>query len=320
MQVIRIWFQHARERKKKSQPHLAPTRGRGRGRGRGRAVLVRSPVEQRDMIFDHDDDSDLIVANRTRIRNEPDMQDFSSNSLSEFLTEFQKVFLENYYLDSTRLPGPEDLDYLTQHINASREAIHRWFQARHDSEDFEDFDRPASNPMSSPPPFSNTGKRTANPFIIWMGEERRRLGGGEVKELSLRWRSMGEEERWEEGERARRSREQREEEGTASAPAPGYKDYHCPTCGVGFSTKGNMWKHIRTYHEREGSSSPSKRQGMEEEPVTFESFRKYFDSEAVGQDPQDLYPQPAGPGGGRGHSKTKFSEHQRGQLLAGFHR
>merc|ERR1712059_77342 len=153
---------------------------------------------------------------------------------------------------------------------------------------------------------------------------------------------MSEEERNGEFERARRIREAREEEEeregailpieTTPTEAP-KKKFQCPTCGTGFGTKGNMFKHIRTFHsgeKRTEINSSTRREGMEEEPVTFETFKKYFDTEAVERDPQNFFsqpelsspspPSPVSVYSGRQGAKTRFTPHQRDVLLTSFHR
>ena len=249
------------------------------------------------------------------------------------LTEFQKVFLADFYENTKRAPRPEDLDYLTDHLNASRETIMTWFRMKlAEASEIVETDKwrkevPDNDGRHafSPPLYPNhfvKPKKPANPFIVWLGEERRRHGGGEVKLLSEKWRNMGEDQRKEEAERARISKEERE---LVQAPMPqpqGRKDFHCPSCGVGFSTKGNMCKHIRTFHEEQDEEVTSRRE-LEEEPVTFESFKKYFDREAVERDPQDFFcpkPTPGPSSSGKGSTKTRFTPHQRTVLSDNFHR
>ena len=209
---------------------------------------MRPPIP--DQLFDPNDESDLIVASRSRIILDP-----PSHSA---LTEFQRVFLEDFYSSNRKLPGPMEMDYLTDHLNASRKTIGEWFRERH------------------------TDPREGASY-----------------------------------------RSQESERSPFSPPAahqiPGYKAYTCPTCGSGFSTKGNMHKHIRMYHEGP-SSSESRRPGFDDEPVTFESFKKYFDTEAVERDPQDYFSPPAPTLPAKGASKTKFTPEQRTELLAEFKR
>ena len=110
---------------------------------------------------------------------------------------------------------------------------------------------------------------------------------------------MGEEERKEEAEKARQAKEDRDsghQQGNVAAaavtrrPSLQNKGWHCPTCGTGFTTKGNMFKHIRTFHEAQGQNENTlPRASLEEEPVTFETFKKYFDRDAVERDPQDFF-------------------------------
>ena len=144
---------------------------------------------------------------------------------------------------------------------------------------------------------------------------------------------MDEDERKEEAEKARQAKEDRESgqqheqrqqqpENAASRPIVQNKGWHCPTCGTGFTTKGNMFKHIRTFHEAHNEQKPAVVRGnLEEEPVTFETFKKYFDRDAVERDPQDFFqPSISSSGGGKGNTKTRFTAHQRVVLLENFHK
>ena len=142
---------------------------------------------------------------------------------------------------------------------------------------------------------------------------------------------MDEDERKEEAEKARQAKEDRESgqqnqqqpENAASRPSVQNKGWHCPTCGTGFTTKGNMFKHIRTFHEAHNEQKPAVPRGnLEEEPVTFETFKKYFDRDAVERDPQDFF-QPStvsATGSTKGNTKTRFTAHQRVVLLQNFHK
>ena len=142
---------------------------------------------------------------------------------------------------------------------------------------------------------------------------------------------MGEDERKEEAEKARQAKEDRDsghQQGNMAAsvsrrPSLQNKGWHCPTCGTGFTTKGNMFKHIRTFHESQGHNDHTlPRSSLEEEPVTFETFKKYFDRDAVERDPQDFF-QPStvsATGSTKGNTKTRFTAHQRVVLLQNFHK
>ena len=166
------------------------------GRGRiGRPPLSwRPPREEREDFFDPDDDSDLIVASRSRM---PGSSKLVPNSV---LTEFQKVFLADFYSTSGQQPSPEDLNYLTDHLNASREIILAWFRAKQVDEVVSRVEPGSANNYGRhafSPPMANMEtsqmakpKKPANAFIVWLGEERRRLGGGDVKELSNRLESI----------------------------------------------------------------------------------------------------------------------------------
>ena len=139
---------------------------------------------------------------------------------------------------------------------------------------------------------------------------------------------MGEDERKEESEKARKAKEDRESGqmqtnlAITSRPSLQNKGWHCPTCGTGFTTKGNMFKHIRTFHEAPGQNEQTlPRASLEEEPVTFETFKKYFDRDAVERDPQDFFPPSnSSTGAGKGNTKTRFTSHQRVVLLENFHK
>ena len=142
---------------------------------------------------------------------------------------------------------------------------------------------------------------------------------------------MDEDERKEEAEKARQAKEDRESgqqqqqpENATSRPSVQNKGWHCPTCGTGFTTKGNMFKHIRTFHEAQGQNEHTlalPRASLEEEPVTFETFKKYFDRDAVERDPQDFFQSSTSPAGSsKGNTKTRFTAHQRVVLLENFHK
>ena len=139
---------------------------------------------------------------------------------------------------------------------------------------------------------------------------------------------MGEDERKEEAEKARKAKEDREAGqmqanlAITSRPSLQNKGWHCPTCGTGFTTKGNMFKHIRTFHEAQVQNEQTlPRASLEEEPVTFETFKKYFDRDAVERDPQDFFPpSTSSTGASKGNTKTRFTAHQRVVLLENFHK
>ena len=144
---------------------------------------------------------------------------------------------------------------------------------------------------------------------------------------------MGEDERKEEAEKARQAKEdrdsgqqQQQQQGNMATRRPSLqnKGWHCPTCGTGFTTKGNMFKHIRTFHEAQGQNENTlalPRASLEEEPVTFETFKKYFDRDAVERDPQDFFqPSTSAAGASKGNTKTRFTAHQRVVLLENFHK
>jgi len=63
------------------------------------------------------------------------------------------------------------------------------------------------------------------------------------------------------------------------------------------------------------------RASLEEEPVTFETFKKYFDRDAVERDPQDFFQSStSAAGSSKGNTKTRFTAHQRVVLLENFHK
>jgi len=147
-------------------------------------------------------------------------------------------------------------------------------------------------------------------------------------------------------------------------PEGDMKVMKCDDCRSEFQTRSELSRHLYQHHqemnniaEPTSASVPSSRrsQFIEEEPVTFEAFRKYFDTEdADSQDPQDFYDTsytsyttyPSYPTSDRttyqsekfsysqdsngyeepkkekreGGTKTRFTEYQRGILMASFHK
>ena len=164
--VIRIWFQHARERKKKNLPILptisssktslssswsgrggrggGPAAVRGKptstGRPRGRPPKVK-PLELDDGYFGMDDDDS--ISNDAAARKPVFAAAGKTSSLGHQktttgepplvvatkLTEFQKLFLEDFYAETTQ-PDSDALDYLGDRINTSRANIIKWFANR----------------------------------------------------------------------------------------------------------------------------------------------------------------------------------------------
>ena len=141
--VIRIWFQHARERKKKNLPILPSSRGRGRGRGssrglfpsdrpRGRPRLGRPPKIRESSgfedFYDLEDDSVSEDMSRKSIEDVKASLNVPTSNAKVF-TEFQKVFLGDFYAD-IKNPDSDDLDYICEHVNATRLQIIKWFENR----------------------------------------------------------------------------------------------------------------------------------------------------------------------------------------------
>ena len=144
--VIRIWFQHARERKKKNLPILPSFRGRGRGRGsirgsftsfiRGRPTKYpREAIDFNNIDYDFGEDSTSSDATKQSDGSQGPLFQGSTTPINftgnEF-TQFQKAFLEDFYAD-IRNPDGDDLDYLCEHINVSRAHILEWFEERNRS-------------------------------------------------------------------------------------------------------------------------------------------------------------------------------------------
>jgi len=125
----------------------------------------------------------------------------------------------------------------------------------------------------------------------------------------------------------------------------------CDDCRAEFQTRSELSRHLYMHHQEMNSvaeptstSAPSAKRSqiIEEEPVTFEAFRKYFDTEDVERDPQDYfdtsYTYPTEPVTSssdkvnqsydydgfeepkKAHSKTRFTEQQRTILMDSFHK
>jgi hypothetical protein len=123
-------------------------------------------------------------------------------------------------------------------------------------------------------------KRPLNPFMVWLQEERKKLAGslstspketGQlVRELAGVWRNLSDEDKMPYIEEARRLKEIHQQEhpdyryqplrklyGLGDHQAPSaqlskrsllVKNYVCKRCQVGFTTKGNLFKHLRNFH------------------------------------------------------------------------
>jgi hypothetical protein len=124
-------------------------------------------------------------------------------------------------------------------------------------------------------------KRPLNPFMVWLQEERKKLQAGRlgrspravgqlIRELAAVWRNLPEEDKMPYIEEARRLKEIHQREhpfyryqptrklyGLDDYQAPTtqfskrgllVKDYVCKRCHVGFTTKGNLFKHLRNFH------------------------------------------------------------------------
>ena len=140
--VLRIWFQHARERKKKNLPILPSSRGRGRGKGSIRGGFThfmqsrgRPPKYPREQVDDMDYDfgeDDSMSSEATKQSDAPEAswaQPGSTplTSKENAFTPFQKAFLDDFYAN-IKSPDGDDLDYLCEHINVSRTRISDWFE------------------------------------------------------------------------------------------------------------------------------------------------------------------------------------------------
>ena len=135
--VIRIWFQHARERKKKNLPILPSSRGRGRGKGSIRGGFThfmqsrgRPPKYPREQVDDPDYDfgeDDSMSSEATKQSDAPQPGSTTLTSKENVFTPFQKAFLDDFYAN-IKSPDGDDLDYLCEHINVSRTRISDWFE------------------------------------------------------------------------------------------------------------------------------------------------------------------------------------------------
>lgn len=146
--VLRIWFQHARERKKKNLP-ITSARARGKGRGRGRGRPPKPTFEYEKFDLDSDDeglfnlDGDLeddiparpiVYASKSRGSGKANL----SGAAFKW-TEFQKVYLQDFYSEIQE-PDADDMDYLCEHVNAPRQNISEWFETRNKERDYENRD------------------------------------------------------------------------------------------------------------------------------------------------------------------------------------
>lgn len=148
--VLRIWFQHARERKKKNLPITSSARGKIRGRGRGRGRPQKTALENEKIDLDSDDeglfnlDGDLeedIPARPLVFASKSRGSGIKSNlSGTAFKwTEFQKVYLEDFYTEIQQ-PDADDMDYLCEHVDAPRQNISEWFDAKNKENEYENKD------------------------------------------------------------------------------------------------------------------------------------------------------------------------------------
>ena len=150
--VIRIWFQHAREKRKRNQPIYTKPRG-APGRppltNRHNKRPARRPLDMFDDDFEDlmsndsnsqmggNDDSIItsssgagfnnynIIRNTSNTGNKADIDGLN-------LTEFQKVYLENFYKNIAS-PDQDDINYLCEHINVTQITLEEWFSIKNKS-------------------------------------------------------------------------------------------------------------------------------------------------------------------------------------------
>ena len=132
VQVIRIWFQHAREKKKKNLPIYTKSRS-------GKLVSHTPRKYKRrgvaDDSFDADDFEDFLVNEDSMHTNDPTSYRNEQNEANGIriedkkLTEFQKIYLENFY-KNIREPDNDDINYLCEHINVTKDRLLNWFQMK----------------------------------------------------------------------------------------------------------------------------------------------------------------------------------------------
>jgi len=122
--VIRIWFQHAREKKKKNIPIYARLNKPSKvSNTRNRSKSPRpSGIKFEEESFDD------IIIERQELKSEEDKEE---NVV--VLTEFQKIYLEDFY-KNIQEPDDDDIDYLCEHINVTRNHVTKWFQEKNDEE------------------------------------------------------------------------------------------------------------------------------------------------------------------------------------------
>jgi len=148
--VLRIWFQHARERKKKNLPITSSARGKSKSRGRGRGRPQKVPLEYEKFDLDSDDeglfnlDGDLEedIPARPLVFASKSRGNGGKSKLTEATfewTEFQKVYLEDFYTEIQQ-PDADDMDYLCEHVNAPRQNISEWFEAKNKETEYENKD------------------------------------------------------------------------------------------------------------------------------------------------------------------------------------
>ncbi len=103
-----------------------------------------------------------------------------------------------------------------------------------------------------------------SPFDVWLQEEPKRFDGNNFQSVANIWQSMSEFERMPYIEEARRLNEANRSSNRSAAGGFGdewstpsgrltrknhvAKTYICKRCQVGFSTKGNLFKHLRNFH------------------------------------------------------------------------